>query len=112
MTGEAQASAPEGMALLNRDEESGKSEYEVKNNQNLLLQVKANQESWLQIRENENGGYLRDVTLTKGERFRFRHPESVTTDLWISLGVPEGVELTINGQAIKPTKTIQIHKKE
>lgn len=109
VTDDADAYTPEGMALVSRDDQ--KSVYEMANNQDLLLEVKADDTCWVQVKENEEGGYLKDITLEKGDPpFRFTHPKNVTTDLWIYLGSPKDAKVQINGQKINASKVIHIKK--
>lgn len=108
-TGSAEAAVPDGMILLDRTEK--KSAFELVNNQDLVLEIKATDTCWVQIRENEDGGYLKDITLEKGDTFRFTHPQQVATDLWILLGAPGNVTIRVNGQEFKPTEVIHIDKK-
>ncbi|PTX55002.1 cytoskeletal protein RodZ [Melghirimyces profundicolus] len=109
ITEEADASAPDGLALISRNE--GKSIYEMTNNRDLLLEVKAKGKCWVQIKEHEDGGYVKDITLGKGDPpFRFTHSKSVTTDLWIFLGAPEKAEVKVNGQNINASDVIHIKK--
>ncbi|SMO39009.1 helix-turn-helix domain-containing protein [Melghirimyces algeriensis] len=103
------ASTPGGMALINRDNK--KSVYELTNNQDLELEVTSTGKCWIQIKENEDGGYLKDLTLNEEDPpFRFTHPKSVTTDLWIFLGEPDHAQITINGQSLSPSEVIHIKK--
>ncbi|GGE27535.1 hypothetical protein GCM10011571_32220 [Marinithermofilum abyssi] len=100
-----------GLALVDRDTTSGISRYEMKNVRDTEVEIQAKDTCWVQIKEHQNGGYLKDITLKKGELFRFKHPKSVTTDLWITLGNPKNADIKINGQTITPTQTIQVTKK-
>jgi cytoskeletal protein RodZ len=100
-----------GLALVDRDTTSGISRYEMKNVRDTEVEIQAKDTCWVQIKEHQNGGYLKDITLKKGELFRFTHPKSVTTDLWITLGNPKNADIKINGQTITATQTIQVTKK-
>ncbi|MDR6224709.1 helix-turn-helix domain-containing protein [Desmospora profundinema] len=109
LTDPVDASIPKGMILIDRDDK--KSQFELVNNQDLILEIYAADTCWVQIRENEDGGYLKEITLEKGDIFQFPHPQRVSTDLWILLGAPDQVEVSVNGQRITATEVIHIDKK-
>ncbi|MFC4077604.1 helix-turn-helix domain-containing protein [Salinithrix halophila] len=100
--------------LLSVSQGATVSEYKLSELDAVAFDFKASDKSWVQIRESRNpdGGYLKDVTLKPGEEFSFKHSKSVTKDLWVTIGSPSNVEVMINGQAVKSTKTIHIIKSD
>ena len=114
-TDEVQATTADGSAqvdLIPVNQEGNIGEYKLSEPSAVHLQFKGKGTSWIQIRETkeQNGGYVKDVTLKSGESFPFKQPKSVNTDLWISIGSPDQVEVTVNGEPIDPKKTIHIIK--
>lgn len=86
------------------------SEYKLSQPSAVDLRFKAQESSWVQIRDQKDakGGYLKDVTLKPGEEFPFRQEKEVNNDLWVTIGAPQHVEITVNGQTIDATKSIHI----
>ncbi|GGE03433.1 hypothetical protein GCM10011571_00360 [Marinithermofilum abyssi] len=97
---------------VNQGSSHGISEYEVNGRGDLKLEFSAKDTSWVQVRESNqpNAGYLKDFTLHKGESYPFTHAGNVTTDLWITLGVPDNVHVKANGKTLRSAKTIHIKK--
>ncbi|WP_146172138.1 helix-turn-helix domain-containing protein [Melghirimyces profundicolus] len=87
-------------------------EYKLSEPSAVEFQFKAKGTSWIQIRETKNSdqGYVKDVTLKKGESFPFKQAKSVSTDLWVTIGSPEHVDVTINGQPVKAKRTLHVIK--
>lgn len=87
-------------------------EYKVSQPGMVAIHIKSNGESWVQIRETKkaNDRYLKDVTLKKaGDTVEFQESD-IKSDLWIQIGSPENVEITINNQPIQPKSLIQLKK--
>jgi cytoskeletal protein RodZ len=73
--------------------------------------------SWVQLRTQQNpttdpNKYLKDVTLTsKDATFQYDHVFKDVPDLYIVLGSPDNVKVTINGIPVTSSKIIHIVKK-
>ncbi|MCH5586430.1 helix-turn-helix domain-containing protein [Shimazuella sp. AN120528] len=73
--------------------------------------------SWVQLRTQQNpttdpNKYLKDVTLTsKDATFEYNHTFKDKPDLYIVLGSPDNVKVTINGTPVTSSKIIHIVKK-
>ncbi|MDR6225763.1 helix-turn-helix domain-containing protein [Desmospora profundinema] len=66
--------------------------------------------SWIQIREQQNpdDGYIKDFTLQPGEEYPYNHLEEASNDVWVTIGNPENITMTINGQEVDTTKSIHV----
>lgn len=105
---------PEGSAKVvqvTRGDET--SVYQLSEPDAIALNFKARDTSWIQIRETQSPaeGYLKDFTLQSGEQYSFKHTKDKNTDLWITVGTPTHVTVTINGQDVDATKLIRIKQK-
>ncbi|QKG83351.1 helix-turn-helix domain-containing protein [Kroppenstedtia pulmonis] len=105
---------PEGTAKVvqvTRGDET--SVYQLSEPDAIALNFKARDTSWIQIRETQSPaeGYLKDFTLQSGEQYSFKHTKDKNTDLWITVGTPTHVTVTINGQDVDATKLIRIKQK-
>lgn len=88
--------------------------YEVSGSDDIQIQFQANGQSWIQIRNQraiQKQGYLSDSTLQSGDRDDYKHSFANGKDIWISIGIPDVVNVTVNGKSIKPAKIIHIKKK-
>lgn len=88
--------------------------YEVSGTDKLDLQFRAQGESWVQVRKQPNpqkDGYLDEATLQSGHEDGYSHNFSDGKEIWISLGIPDSVIVTVNGKQIKSSKTIHIKQK-
>ncbi|SFS30927.1 helix-turn-helix domain-containing protein [Marininema halotolerans] len=96
--------------LLAVNEGPGLSEYQLSQPDAVSFRFKAKGRSWLQIRKQKNAeeGYLKDVTLKDGETFPFESEKGEAKDLWVTIGSPDQVDVTINGQSIKANKTLHV----
>lgn len=88
--------------------------YEVSGTDQLNLRFRAEGESWIQVRKQpdpQKEGYLDEATLQSGHEDSYSHNFADGEEIWISLGMPEYVSVTLNGKPIKSSKTIHIKKK-
>jgi cytoskeletal protein RodZ len=72
--------------------------------------------SWIQLRTKDANThpkeYLKDITLTsKDAAFKYDHTFTDVSDLYIVLGSPDNVKVTVNGIPVASSKTIHIVKK-
>ncbi|SDW76490.1 protein of unknown function [Marininema mesophilum] len=106
------ADAPKGgtAKLLALKEGSSLSEYQLSKPDNVSFRFQTKGKSWIQIREQKNAeeGYLKDVTLNRGETFPYEYKKGKAKELWVTIGSPNQVDLTINGQSVNANKTIHI----
>ncbi|MFC4077906.1 helix-turn-helix domain-containing protein [Salinithrix halophila] len=96
-----EVSSSEAEALLRPvDVGSGKIDhYELSNADQIELKLKAKGECWFQIRGQEVGNQLEDRLLKKGDTFSFDYSKG--KDLWIEMGLPNNVDMTVNGEEVK-----------
>lgn len=90
---------------------AGFSEYKLSEPAAVDLQFKAQDSSWIQIRDQKEaveGSYLKDFTLQSGEGYSFKLEQGAKTELWITIGAPQDVEITLNGQRIQAAKSMHI----
>ena len=88
--------------------------YEVSGTDQLNLQFRAQGESWIQVRKQpdpQKEGFLDEATLQSGHEDTYSHNFADGEEIWISLGIPEYVVVTLNGKPLKSSKTIHIKKK-
>lgn len=88
--------------------------YEVSGTDQIKIQFQARDQSWVQVRNQRNPqkeGFLDEATLQSGDKDQYEHLFSDSEEIWISLGMPEVVDVMINGKTIKSAKTIHIKKK-
>lgn len=88
--------------------------YEVSGTNQLNLRFRAQGESWIQVRKQPNPqkhGYLDEATLQSGHEDTYSHNFANGKEIWISLGIPEYVVVTLNGKKLKSSKTIHIKQK-
>ena len=88
--------------------------YEVSGTDKLDLLFRARGESWIQVRKQptpQKEGYLDEATLQSGHEDRYSHHFSDGKEIWISLGIPDSVDVSVNGKQIKSSKTIHIKQK-
>jgi transcriptional regulator with XRE-family HTH domain len=87
------------------------SEYKLSEPDIVSFTFKANNSSsWIQIREQQNpdNGYIKDFTLQPGEEYPYNHGQDASNDIWVTIGNPEHVTLTINGQEVETTKSVRV----
>ena len=90
---------------------AGFSEYKLSEPAAVDLQFKAQDSSWIQIRDQKEaveGSYLKDFTLQSGEGYSFKLEQGAKTELWITIGAPQDVEITLNRQRIQAAKSMHI----
>ncbi|QKI83302.1 helix-turn-helix domain-containing protein [Kroppenstedtia eburnea] len=88
---------------------AGFSEYKLSEPSAVELQFKAQDSSWIQIRDQKEANtYLKDFTLKSGEGHPFKLEQGAKTDLWITIGAPQHIEITLNGQPIQAAKSVHI----
>lgn len=88
--------------------------YEVSGTDQLNLRFQADGESWIQVRKQptpQKQGYLDEATLQPGHEDSYSHNFADGKEIWISLGIPDSVRVTVNGKRIKSSKTIHIKQK-
>jgi cytoskeletal protein RodZ len=90
------------------------STYEVSGTDVVTLQFEATEQSWVQIRTQEEAqkeGYLSDATLQSGDSDKYEHNFADGEDVWISLGMPDAIKVTVNGKEVESAGKIHIKKK-
>lgn len=88
---------------------AGFTEYKLSEPDAVELRFKAQNSSWIQIRDQkEANSYLKDFTLNSGEEYPFKLEQGAKTDLWITVGAPQHIEITLNGQPIQAAKSVHI----
>lgn len=76
------------------------------------IEIRFQGSSWIQMRkdpysEQSQSSVLQDFTI-KNETVNKTHDFSVDPELWIVLGKPENVTITVNGETIKPAKSLNL----
>ncbi|SDX15012.1 protein of unknown function [Marininema mesophilum] len=74
-------------------------QYELSNADKIDLKLKAKGECWIQVSGQEVGDQLKEKVLKKGEVFSFSYKKG--NELWLKLGRPKDVEMTVNGLSVK-----------
>lgn len=69
--------------------------------------------SWVQVRkdaltEQNRQNYLKDFMIKNGETVKLTYDFAAGQDLWIILGNPENVSITVNGKTVESAKSINI----
>ncbi|PTX58655.1 uncharacterized protein DUF4115 [Melghirimyces profundicolus] len=77
----------------------GTDRYELMKADHIELKLKGKGECWLQIRAQEVGAVLKEAVLKKGETLSF--PYKKGNELYLFLGRPPDVDVTVNGKKIK-----------
>ncbi|SFS60097.1 helix-turn-helix domain-containing protein [Marininema halotolerans] len=74
-------------------------QYELSNAGKIELKLKAKDECWIQLSDQEVGDSLKEAVLKKGQTFSYSYDKGM--ELWIELGRPQEIEMTVNGLGVK-----------
>lgn len=88
--------------------------YQVSGSNQARIVISATGESWVQIRKQravQKQGYLKDSILKEGNTLKYTHDFSQSSDVWITLAIPDAVQVTVNGTPIKSVRTLHIRGK-
>jgi cytoskeletal protein RodZ len=112
------AQPPEGQAkgtleLVEQDQNI--KHYRLSGTDKVEIAIKGTSgDSWVQIRNNFNledeNNYLEDRNVTKGYKWTYNYQFDSSPDLYIRLGRPQNVIITVNGQLINTAKVVHIKK--
>lgn len=102
----------EGMASLETvSETESLGEYKLSKPDTISVKFKAlGSGSWIQIREQQNpdAAFIKDFTLQPGEEYPYEHAQDASNDVWITIGQPDNVVVTINGQEVETVRSIHV----
>ncbi|PTM56513.1 helix-turn-helix domain-containing protein [Desmospora activa] len=108
-TGDASQEGKASVVTVNQSSTLG--EYKLSQPDTIAIKFKAlGNGSWIQIREEQNpdAPYIKDFTLQPGEEFPYNHAQNASNDVWITIGQPENVAITINGQDVETVKSVHV----
>lgn len=109
---ETQNTNETGVSLVSEQGESV--EYQVTGADKADIVISSSGESWVQIRKQESvqkQGFLKDSILKAGNTLQYTHDFSQSSDVWITLAIPDVVQVTVNGTPIKSVRTLHISHK-
>lgn len=101
-----------GVSLVS--EQGDSAEYQVTGADQAEIVISSSGESWVQIRKQkavQKHGFLKDSILKEGNTLKYTHDFSQSSDVWVTLAIPDVVQISLNGTPIKSVRTLHIIRK-